>query len=82
MREGNGIRLNTALGLISGNSPSDDAKLVFVVRGTRTSINPIQAFKQGLESERSNQAYLLHGYRCPGCGSVELTATEQMSWPP
>jgi hypothetical protein len=59
-----------------------DASFVFVVPGNPTSINPVTAFQQGLKGDRTNEAYRLQGYRCPGCGSVELMATEKVPWSP
>ena len=68
----------SALGLIGAvMAPADEPRLVFVVPGTPTSLNPIKAFGQGLSDERSDQAYLLHGRRCTRCGFVELYATER-----
>jgi hypothetical protein len=72
----------TALGLLGGNPPPGDAKLVFVVCGEPTSPNPIHAFKQGLQEERSNKAYLLRRYRCPACEIVELIATNLIPYMP
>lgn len=72
----------TAQGLIGGNPPPGEPKLVFVVPGGRTSGNPIRAFKQGLQGDRANQAYLLRGCRCPACGTIELVALESVAWPP
>lgn len=54
------------------NSP-----LVFVVEGEPTSRNPVEAFRQGVEGLQEDKAYVLRGYRCPECGSVELTAHDQ-----
>jgi hypothetical protein len=54
--------------------------LVFFFPGEPTSANPIKAFQQGLESEKAPEAYLLHGYRCPTCGLVELVAEEKTPW--
>ena len=72
----------TALGLIGGNPPSGNPKLIFVVPGQPTSLNPIKAFQQGLRNEQTNEAYLLRGHRCPSCGTVELLATERTPWTP
>jgi hypothetical protein len=69
----------TALGLIGSNPLSGSPRLVFVVPGQPTSTNPVKAFRQGLESERSSEAYLLRGHRCPKCGAVELSAVDKAS---
>jgi hypothetical protein len=69
----------TALGLIGDLTAPDTPRLLFVVPGERTSANPVKAFQQGLHGERDSKAYLLRGYRCPGCGVVELSATEESS---
>ena len=66
----------TAIGLVGGNPPTDDPRLIFVVPGQPTSGNPIKAFQQGRHGEQGDAAYLLHGRRCPGCGLVELLATD------
>ncbi len=72
----------TALGLVGGSSPRSDSKLLFVLRRERTSVNPVDAFKQGLQNAPANEAFRLQGYRCPACGRVELFAKEQIAWPP
>lgn len=72
----------TAIGLIGGHVASADARLVFVVPGQATSRNLIEAFQQGLREERANEAYLLQGFRCPNCGTVELVAKERTPWEP
>ena len=64
----------TAFGLATG--------LLFVVPGEQTSWNPIKAFQQGLQGDQANEAYLLRGHRCPGCGTVELVARERVAWTP
>jgi hypothetical protein len=70
----------TAWGLIGGRD--GNPHLIFVVPGEPTSNNPIKAFQQGLAAEKANEAYLLHGYRCPSCGLVELVAEERTTWVP
>ena len=72
----------TALQIVFGNPPPGGPKLVFVVPGQPTAANPIAAFRQGLQGERANEAYLLRGHRCPSCGSVELLAMETIPWEP
>lgn len=72
----------TALGLIGGILPKDDPKLLFVIPGERTSGNPIKALMQGLQGDQTSRAYLLRGYRCPQCGTVELIALDSMVWTP
>jgi hypothetical protein len=45
----------------------------FVVSGTKTSINPLTAFRQGLSDEPGGQTYrVTAGHRCRGCGYLEL----------
>lgn len=72
----------TALGLIGGDMPAGEPRLVFVVPRQATSWNPIEAFQQGLRNEPANEAYLLRGMRCPKCGLVEWVATENTPWIP
>ena len=72
----------TAQGLIGGNPPPGEPKLVFVVPGGKTSVNPIKAFQQGLQGDRANEAYMLRGYRCPSCGTVELIALDRVTGEP
>jgi hypothetical protein len=72
----------TAIPLIGPKPPPDRPRLVFVVPGNQTSWNPLKAFKQGLEGDRANEAYLLRGYRCPACGTVELIAKDKVAWTP
>lgn len=71
----------TAVGLIGGNPPQGSPKLVFVRPGDLTSSNPITAFQQGLSDTRATEAYSLRGFRCSGCGAVELFANERTPWP-
>jgi phage FluMu protein Com len=56
--------------------------LVFVVPGEPTSINPVKAFKQGLQENAASKAYELRGYRCPKCGTVELKALDSVECAP
>ncbi|RIK74425.1 MAG: hypothetical protein DCC68_23085 [Planctomycetota bacterium] len=66
----------TADGLIGGdNSESQTAQLDFVVVGASTSKNPIKAFQQGLSNEPVDRRYGIVGFRCSGCGLLELYAT-------
>ncbi|HTU24513.1 MAG TPA: hypothetical protein VMF30_03895, partial [Pirellulales bacterium] len=56
----------TAIGLIGGREfAADEARLVFVVSGDRTSANPIGAFRQGLAGTPGNRAYSISTARCP-----------------
>ena len=65
----------TAAGLIEGDQvETREAQILFVVPGTRTSSNPVQAFKQGLHDEDDNRRYRLSGSRCSTCGFVEFYA--------
>jgi hypothetical protein len=48
--------------------------LYFIVLGNPTSPNPVTAFQQGLAGDPANQAYGIQGYRCAGCGALELYA--------
>ncbi|MFO0917193.1 MAG: hypothetical protein U0872_02635 [Planctomycetaceae bacterium] len=50
------------------------SKLLFVELGNPSSLNPIAAFQQGLREEPGDTAYLIDGYRCSKCGSLELYA--------
>jgi len=72
----------TALDLLFADSTHNVPKLVFVVAGERTSVNPIKAFKQGLQDTAANEAFLLRGHRCSACGRVELLALDQIPWTP
>lgn len=67
----------TASGFIGGAVGSADKRLVFVVPGEETSANPLRAFEQGLHNAQTNETYILRGYRCPNCGTVELRAIEK-----
>jgi hypothetical protein len=52
-------------------------RLEFVILGSRTSANPLKAFKQGLTDEPADRVYdfaKLVGDRCPACGYLELYA--------
>jgi hypothetical protein len=47
-------------------------EVLFVVPGTTTSFNPVEAFRQGTAGEPSDRRYQLVGVRCSSCGFVEL----------
>jgi hypothetical protein len=67
----------TAHGLLGAvMQPPAEPRLMFVIPGTPTSLNPVTAFRQGMSGEPGERAYLLRGYRCPGCAFVELYATD------
>ena len=54
-------------------------RFLFVIPGEPTSLNPLVAFKQGLEQAPEDDVYVLTGRRCVQCGLVELFATERTS---
>lgn len=66
----------TATGLIGGNNDeSHKPALDFIAIGTPTSANPLEAFRQGLSDEPADRRYGISGFRCTGCGFLELYAT-------
>jgi len=68
----------TANGMLFGAViPKDEPSLLFVVPGTTTSINPLVAFKQGIEDEPANRGYLIVGLRCAKCGFLEFYAKQK-----
>jgi hypothetical protein len=68
----------TAIGLIGGTKrENQDARLIFVVPGRKTSMNPIQAIQQGLSDEPSDRSYKITGSRCSQCGALELYAVDR-----
>jgi hypothetical protein len=67
----------TAVGLLGVGKPDDDkARLIFVVAGVPTSLNPMNAFFQGLSDVASNRPYHIRGTRCMKCGFLELYAND------
>lgn len=65
----------TAAGLIGGPKvESRTPQLIFVVPGEPTSLNPVQAFKQGASGEPADRRYFVFGTRCSACGFLELHA--------
>jgi hypothetical protein len=65
----------TAQGLIGGGTASaQQPRLLFVVAGSATSANPVEAFKQGLSGAEENRPYRVSGVRCTRCGFLELYA--------
>jgi len=44
------------------------------VPGTRASLKPLKAFRQGLEDEPGPQVFEVLGNRCTQCGHVELSS--------
>ena len=68
----------TATGLIGGAVAAENApRLVFVVPGTPTSVNPVKALRQGLAGETPAHAYLIRGRRCTRCGLLEFYASDR-----
>ncbi len=55
-------------------SPVDDSSLVVRKPGAKVSMNPITAFRQGLNGEPDDIDYPLVAYRCRSCSKVELYA--------
>jgi hypothetical protein len=67
-------------GLIGGAGLEQrEARLVFAVPGTPTSLNPLKALRQGLADEPSTRVYRINGERCSACGFLELYANDPMS---
>lgn len=58
-----------------------EPRIVFIVPGSKTSLNPVRALQQGLGDEPQDNAYALRGWRCVKCGRVELVATDPVAWP-
>src|SRR6516165_566414 len=50
--------------------------LRFVIPGVPTSGNPVTAFLQGLREEKEDTVLPVTGWRCRGCGLLELYAKE------
>ena len=49
----------------------------FLIPGTKTSINPITAFQQGMSGEPGDRVFpwsTILGYRCSQCGYLEMYA--------
>lgn len=49
-----------------------EAKAVFVAPGIKTSLNPLTAFKQGLEDQPRDQERPIRAFRCDQCGRIEF----------
>ena len=68
----------TSEGLTGGDRIEERrSQLLFVVPGTKPSMNPIKAVAQGLADEPSNRYHRLNGFRCVRCGFVEFYAVER-----
>lgn len=52
-----------------------EATVVFVAPGIRTSLNPLTAFKQGLEDQPRDQECPIRPFRCDQCGRIEFYST-------
>jgi hypothetical protein len=64
-----------AHGLIGGSDierPFHESRLLFVVEGTPTSLNPGKAFRQGKSGEQDDRTYGIIGARCASCGLLEF----------
>ena len=48
----------------------------FVRPGTATSWNPIEAIRQGMAGEPTDETFPVSVWRCPQCGLLELYATK------
>jgi hypothetical protein len=56
--------------LMTGN-----VRVEFVIPGTKTSLNPLKAFQQGLADEPSDRTYdfsRLSEHLCPKCGHLDF----------
>jgi hypothetical protein len=62
----------TADGLLRPVGKFEEPRLLFVVTGSPTSRNPVEAFAQGIADEPRDRRYSLVGVRCSKCGRVEL----------
>jgi len=51
-----------------------EPRMLFVVPGRQTSLNPVTAFQQGLAQEPATRVYGISGFRCSQCGALELYA--------
>jgi hypothetical protein len=49
----------------------------FVRPGTPTSLNPLQALRQGMAGEPSDEVIPVTAWRCPRCGLLELSAAQE-----
>lgn len=67
----------TGIGLLGGTNWDDgQSRVLFIVRGTPTSLNPFKAFQQGLADEPPTRHYEIYGDRCSACGYLELFALQ------
>ena len=65
----------TAIGLVGGAVIDHrEPRMLFVVPGSPTSLNPVKAFQQGLAQEPATRVYGISGFRCSLCGVLELYA--------
>ena len=65
----------TAEGLIGGKKlRGQKSQLEFVVSGTPTARNPLEAFRQGTLQEPGDDSYQITGVRCSQCGFIEFYA--------
>ena len=65
----------TAIGLVGGAVIDHrEPRMIFVVPGSPTSLNPVKAFQQGLAQEPATRVYGISGFRCSLCGVLELYA--------
>jgi len=69
----------TARGLMFVDT-KDEPRLQFVLPGVPTSMNPIEAFKQGLRDEQNDRVFWIEGLRCRECGFLELFAKTDAHW--
>ena len=61
--------------------PIEKARLLFVVPGVPTSVNPLRAFKQGLSDEPATRGFRIEGSRCTACGHLAFFATQEAPLP-
>jgi hypothetical protein len=53
------------------------SELLFVRPGVPTSRNAVEAFRQGMAREPTDEAIPVAAWRCPRCGSLELCAVKE-----
>ena len=74
LRCGTALEKGSLRGRASPMSIPIVSELLFVRPGTPTSWNPVEAVRQGMAGEPTDEAFPVVAWRCPKCGLLELCA--------
>jgi predicted nucleic-acid-binding Zn-ribbon protein len=75
-----GATMERGLTRVRGAFLNESTPVQFLISGTPAPLNPIKAFRQGLQGQgqgQGDQLYGIVGMRCSACGYLELYAERE-----